>query len=56
MTVKELINQLLNMPMEAKIMTEDATDNTIFDIVKVDYWVKGLILISFDDWRKENKE
>ena len=56
MTVKDLITELLEMPLdsEIKLSTRDAksvTTYAAFNIDDVEKWCGGFVYINFTDWR-----
>lgn len=67
MTVRELIDRLLNEPMDAKVMVQtyegdpktikdsDAKVNSVvFEIEGIEYWVRNYVFLNFTDWRASN--
>lgn len=68
MTVKDLIERLLDEPMNAEIMLQTVYDKPIesycnnvrsitrgvvFDIDSIEHWTSNCIIINFTDWRKD---
>ena len=54
MTVKDLITELLEIPMYSEVMLftpENATTNAAFNIDGVEKWRGGFAYIKFTDWR-----
>lgn len=57
MTVKDLITELLDKPMDAEIYLstydEQKGNDVSFDITDIEKWIGGFVYINFTDWRND---